>query len=193
MLVCAVAVCTLAPERAAAQDPQPVDSLAGTPVERVQIGAERATQPHGPVQRPWHEQPWSVMMRSAIVPGWGQAKNGKWVKAGLAVGIEGWAIARLVSAWGYADQALELEAQALAIGDAETAALARNDYNEAYDRRATAAWILAAAIGASMLDAYIDAHFEQFDADFGPDPKLKDDATGATTAYVGVRWAFTGP
>jgi hypothetical protein len=192
------AACALSPARASAQAPAPQappDSAAGGLLERPEIGAERAVRHAGPVPRPWHEQPWSVMMRSALVPGWGQAKNGKWVKAGLAVGIEGWAIARIASAWGYADQALELEAQALAAGDAETAALARADYDDAYNRRATAAWILAAAVAASMLDAYIDAHFEQFDADFGPDPTLRDDATGAggPAAYVGLRFAFTGP
>jgi hypothetical protein len=150
-------------------------------------------QPRGPVDRPWHHEPWAIMMRSALVPGWGQATNGKWVKAGAAAGAEGWAIARLVSAWGYADQALEREADALAAGDAETAALARNDYNEAYDKRATAAWILAAMVGASMLDAYVDAHFEQFDTDFGPDPRLPDDATGQSDVYLGLRLAFRGP
>ena len=55
--------------------------------------------------------------------------------------------------------------------------------------------ILAAMVGASMLDAYIDAHFEQFDADFGPDPRLPDeDATGGGgDLYVGLRFAFRGP
>jgi hypothetical protein len=147
----------------------------------------------GPRVRPWHAKPWAVMARSAIVPGWGQATNGKWIKAGLAVGLEAWTGARVADAWRDANDALDREAVALAAGDGPTAAAARADYNAAYDRRATGAWLLGAAIVASMLDAYVDAHFLQFDADFGPDPRLPDDATGQRNVRFGVTWAFTGP
>jgi hypothetical protein len=35
-----------------------------------------------------------------------------------------------------------------------------------------------------MMDAYVDAHFLQFDADFGPDPELPDDVTGPSSLHA---------
>jgi hypothetical protein len=179
--------------------PAPVPTIADSMVAPASAFDSTAAEPPlrsrrvGPRVRPWHAKPWAVMARSAIVPGWGQATNGKWIKAGLAVGLEAWTGARVADAWRDANDALDREAVALAAGDAATAAAARADYNAAYDRRATGAWLLGAAIVASMLDAYVDAHFLQFDADFGPDPRLPDDATGQRNVRFGVTWAFTGP
>ena len=53
----------------------------------------------------------------------------------------------------------------------------------------------------SMLDAYVDAHLLQFDADFGPDPEPLSDLEAATgrshggtsDLRAGVRLTFTGP
>ena len=133
----------------------------------------------GERQRPWHEQPWSIMARSALVPGWGQLKNGRPLKAGLAVAIEGVAGVRLVRAWRDVNDASRREDQALRMGDQEAADAARADYDRAYNRRAAAGWIVGIAVVLSMVDAYVDAHLIQFDADFGPDPALPDDTSGA--------------
>jgi hypothetical protein len=129
--------------------------------------------------RPWHERPWSIMARSAVLPGWGQLKNGRPLKAGVALALEGFAGVRLVRAWRDVDAAARREDEAFAIGDEAAAAAARADYDRAYNRRSTAGWILGAAVALSMLDAYVDAHLIQFDADFGSDPALPDDASGA--------------
>jgi len=144
--------------------------------------------------RPWHEQPTWIMARSAVVPGWGQFKNGRPLKAGLAIGLEGAIGYKLVDAWKDVTAASEREDEALAHGDEAAAAAARADYEDAYNRRATAAWFLAGAVILSMVDAYVDAHLIQFDADFGPDPSLPEDASSATPGSPGARvalcWSF---
>jgi hypothetical protein len=184
-MLCALALgalCAL-PAGAWAQ-PAPADSAHARPGERV---------------RAWHAQPWAVMMRSALVPGWGQAANRRPVKALLALGVEGWAGSRLVSSWRDVNAALAREDQAQRAGDAAGAAVARADYDAAFNRRATAGWVLGVAIAASMLDAYVDAHFLQFDADFGPDPTLPEtpprpgDAAPAARVRLGVGLEFRGP
>ena len=48
----------------------------------------------------------------------------------------------------------------------------------------------------SMVDAYVDAHLIQFDADFGPDPGLGPDTNAppkASNVRLGLRTSFTGP
>jgi hypothetical protein len=148
----------------------------------------------GERHRPWHEQPTWIMARSAVVPGWGQFKNGRPLKAGLAIGAEGFCGYKVVEAWQDVNDASAREDAALRAGDQAGADAARADYEEAYNRRATAGWILAGTIVLSMLDAYVDAHLIQFDADFGPDPSLPDDASSATPGSAGARvalcWSF---
>ena len=134
----------------------------------------------GEKHRPWHEQPSWIMARSAVVPGWGQFKNGRPLKAGVAIVAEGAAAYAMIDAWKDVDAASQREDEALANGDAAGAAKARAEYENAYTRRSNAGWILGAIVALSMLDAYVDAHMIQFDADFGPDPALPDDASSAT-------------
>ena len=159
--------------------------------------APRTSASFGERQRPWHQQPWSIMARSAILPGWGQFKNGRPLKAGLAIALEGVAAARVISAGNDVDAALAREDEALARGDAAAAEAARADYDEAFNRRTTAGWVLGLSVVLSMVDAYVDAHLLQFDVDFGPDPALPDDATGIRTGSfeprASLRWSFTGP
>jgi hypothetical protein len=168
--------------------------LAWTAPARAQAPAD--TIP-GERHRPWHETPTWIMARSAVVPGWGQFKNGRPLKAGLAIGAEGFCGYKVVQAWQDVNAASAREDAALGAGDQAGADAARADYEEAYNRRATAGWILAGTIVLSMLDAYVDAHLLQFDADFGPDPALPDDATGfragSYETRASLRWSFTGP
>jgi len=158
---------------------------------RAQAPADSLTGEH---VRPWHEQPTWIMARSAVVPGWGQFKNGRPLKAGIAIGLEGAIGYKLVDAWKDVEAAAEREDDALSHGDQAAADAARADYEEAYNRRATAAWFLAGAVILSMVDAYVDAHLIQFDADFGPDPSLPEDASSATPGSSGARvalcWSF---
>jgi hypothetical protein len=158
----------------------------------------------GERQRPWHARPWAIMARSAIVPGLGQWTNGRHVKAVLVAGAEVGAGLQLADAFRDTDRALDRERAALALGDEAAADAARADYDRAFARRSTWAWVMATAVGLAMLDAYVDAHLLQFDADFGPDPGLFDDdddedATGsrvrgdAPDLRVGLCLRFQGP
>ncbi len=176
--------------QARAQAGAPADSVTAAP------GARLATRTAGERPRPGLDQPTAVMLRSLVVPGWGQWKNGRPWKGLLALGLEGYAGVRLVDAWRDVDDALERESDALAAGDAAGAAQANADYNEAFTRRATAGWVLAAVVLVSMVDAYVDAHLLQFDADFGSDPGLSPDLDpppASPRARLGLRVGFTGP
>jgi hypothetical protein len=97
-------------------------------------------------------------------------------------GGEGWAGARFLKAWSDVRAADRRTADALARGDQAGATLAQADYERAFQRRASAGWLFGVAAVLSMMDAYVDAHFLQFDADFGPDPALPpDDGTGSSS------------
>jgi len=151
--------------------------------------------------RPWHEQPWSIMARSAILPGWGQWKNGRPWKALGATVLELGAGYATYDANRDAEDALARRSAAEAALDDEAAAQASADYDEAYNRRTTWAWVLGTTLVLSMLDAYVDAHLLQFDADFGPDPEPLSDLDaamgrargGSPGMRAGIRMTFTGP
>ena len=157
----------------------------------VLAGPARAQAPAdttvGERHRPWHERPTWIMARSAVIPGWGQLKNKRPLKAGIIAGVEGFTAYKLVDAWKDVDDASQREDEALRAGNEIAAAAARADYEDAYTRRATAGWLLVAEVALSMLDAYVDAHLIQFDADFGPDPSLPDDASSALPGSPGAR------
>ena len=125
-------------------------------------------------------KPGLVMLRSALVPGWGQLTNGRWWKAVLAIGLEG-----------------TLEANAIKAGrDARSAedryrvtgvAVDSLDALDFRERQRGYWWWTAGAIGLSMLDAYVDAHFKNFDvtpvASSMPRPR-----GSATWLGLSVRW-----
>ncbi len=97
-------------------------------------------------QRVARRSPSAAMVRSLLIPGWGQWYNGKKWKAALVCGGE--------------------------LGLAANAALQNQYLQEATDpqlreyylrNRNTSNWILALVVVLSMLDAYVDAHFADFD------------------------------
>ena len=97
-------------------------------------------------QRVARRSPSAAMVRSLLIPGWGQWYNGKKWKAALACGAE--------------------------LGLAANAALQNHYLQGASDpqvreyylhNRNTSNWVLALVVVLSMLDAYVDAHFADFD------------------------------
>src|SRR6185436_8766217 len=110
-----------------------------------------------------------VMLRSLVIPGWGQATNGAWLKAaGIAAG-EVTLIARVVND----QQALsDLEADIQAAreaGDLEQETVAVAAYNDRLDASIRRQWFLGALIAYSLADAYVDAHFRHFKIEFERD------------------------
>lgn len=124
--------------------------------------------------QPWHEQPRVVMLRSLLVPGWGQFHNRSYVKAAAVAAGEGVLVSRLVrdgkdlTTWrARVDQAARDE-------DAEGYAAAATEYNAALDRLVGHQWLLGGVIAYALVDAYVDAHFRDFDIEFRTDPALPD-------------------
>jgi hypothetical protein len=121
------------------------------------------------------DRPFWVMMRSAAIPGWGQAKNGQWVKAVLLGGTEaGFFVAavredRLATDARHNGRTRPDEADYWA-ALADTHVSRKRDY----------VWWGAFTVLLSLGDAYVDAHLKGFDAEF----KLEDSAMKLS---VGVR------
>ena len=118
------------------------------------------------------DQPRWVMARSLVIPGWGQLHNGSWIKAAGVATVEGVLIGRMVND----NQALgdlnrEIEA-ARANGDPAAEAVAIEAYNSRLNDLTRRQWLFAAALIYALLDAYIDAHFRDFDIEFRQDPAL---------------------
>ena len=138
------------------------------------------------------------MLRSLLVPGWGQLHNRSYVKAVAVAAGEGVLVSRLVgdgkdlTTWrARVDQAARDE-------DAEGYAAAATEYNAALDRLVGHQWLLGGVIAYALVDAYVDAHFRDFDIEFRTDPALPDGippseqrpARGGGTRGVGVRAAL---
>ncbi len=120
------------------------------------------------------DQPRFVMLRSALVPGWGQFHNRAWIKALLVAGSEGAMIAGLVSdnrALRDLDAAL---AAARASGDLDAENLAVERYNARLDRFVRRQWLLGGLLVYALTDAYVDAHFVHFKIQFENDPALPE-------------------
>ncbi|HVP39059.1 MAG TPA: DUF5683 domain-containing protein [Candidatus Saccharimonadales bacterium] len=104
--------------------------------------------------------PFQVMLRSALVPGWGQLTNGKWWKAILVAGLEGYLAASAVSA----GRDVHRYEDSLRVAPTYEDTLNAEFYlQDARNRRSGFIWWTVGAVGLSMLDAYVDAHFKNFD------------------------------
>ncbi len=150
-----------------------------------------ATTPPRTAPRPpgLFDQPRWVMARSLAIPGWGQAHNRAWLKAGLVATAEGLLATRVVN------DARDLErldaevSAARAAGDAAREESAVMAYNARLDRLAAGEWWLGAAVVYAVLDAYIDAHFRGFDLEFRNDPALPG-GVAPKGARLGMRWSW---
>jgi hypothetical protein len=162
------------------------------------------------------DQPHWVMLRSLVLPGWGQFHNKAWIKGTVVALVDGGMRVRLVrdernltdlndqananlGTLSAADQDLKAAQAELAAAQAEVppnpariaaaqaavadASIAYNDASTTYNNSVAAynllltdattrRWIFGAILAYSLLDAYIDAHFKDFDVDFKVDPAL---------------------
>lgn len=104
--------------------------------------------------------PTGALLRSAVIPGWGQFYNRKYIKAAVIAGIEGYLYYGTVTDWREADRHERAFKTAI---DPVVKAREFADYEDARDRRNLKMWFLAAGIFYSMFDAYVDAHLATFD------------------------------
>ena len=107
------------------------------------------------------KSPTWAMIRSGLVPGWGQFYNEQHIKSGLVFAIEGLLIGGAVVEHQRAeDDHREYEDVSKSDQEREDAWLR---YSRRIDRRNTYLWYLAGAKFLSMVDAYVDAHLYRFD------------------------------
>ncbi len=118
----------------------------------------RLTQPSGPaepavadpVQAGGRLSPRAALVRSAVLPGWGQAAGGHWVKALLFAGAgAGWLTSAVV--------------ESSRVADAPTP----QEHEDRAARRNTRVLLYLLTATLSAVDAYVDAHLEDFDLDAG--------------------------
>src|SRR4029077_15590974 len=65
---------------------------------------------------PHRAKPFTVMLRSAAIPGWGQLYNHKYVKAGLVVGGEGLLVYEALQELNRENQAIDRQHEILGAG-----------------------------------------------------------------------------
>ena len=136
------------------------------------------------------ESPRWVMIRSAVIPGWGQLHNGSWLKALAVAGGEG--------AIGYnilkdIDELDRLNAQVLAAraaNDSEAELAAVLAYNDRQSALVGRQWLMGGVLVYAMVDAYVDAHFRHFDFEFKHDPALPEGVPVRPQLRASFRWSF---
>jgi hypothetical protein len=111
-----------------------------------------------------------VMLRSGLVPGWGQAKNGRWFKALVVVGIEGAFFERLRFEQGRIDYYRD-RAAALPPGEDAKHAYYMHKVERHQAHRRDFTWWTGLAILLSMGDAYVDAQLRDFDVEIQYEPE----------------------
>jgi hypothetical protein len=161
-------------------------------------------------RKPWTEQPRVVMLRSLIVPGWGQWHNHSYVKAAGIAGVEGSLIARvfvdkhqmdvLLAEVNAAKAALRVDSLPDVVArDQDRYTRSATSYNDRLNSYISGQWLVAAVLTYSLIDAYVDAHFRSFETDFRTDPALppgessagpSSDAHPAPALRLAFRWRF---
>jgi len=168
-------------------DSAAADTTARANEDAVRPPREPRTIPTRQLER--FDQPRWVMLRSLVLPGWGQVHNRAWLKAlgvvagevslGLGIRNDERELDRLSAA---ADAAQEANDE-----DAFLAAVSA--YNVRLDSSIRRRWLLGALLAYALLDAYVDAHFRHFDVEFDTDPPLPGGAPPAG-GKLSMRWTF---
>jgi hypothetical protein len=132
-------------------------------------------------------KPFWVMARSAVVPGWGQVYNHQPLKAIVVVAGEGYLISRIFDELGKQNDAIDRLNTSIPGSPEYDQALADEALHN--NKKIDWIWWTAAAHLLQMADAYVDAHFINFDADFGPkDERASSRATPRLTMALQVKF-----
>ena len=146
--------------------PPPRDSVVVTPsVPQVPVPKKEEARPDSAHHR---SSPFHVMLRSAVLPGWGQVYNGKLLKAGVVVAGEGFLVYK---AW------TELQKENDAVDRISSSVPGTPEYDQAVEDRnqhmnlkTNYIWWTVAVHLLQMADAYVDANLADWSAEVGPDP-----------------------
>jgi hypothetical protein len=136
-------------------------------------------------------KPFFVMARSAVLPGWGQVYNRQPLKAVVVVAGEGFLAYKIFHELRLQNDAIDR----IAATDPETEAAeydaALADELNHRNRKIDWIWWTAAGHLLQMADAYVDAHFINFDAEFGPDDdRIGTGARAAPRLSLALRVTF---
>lgn len=126
-------------------------------------GAEVASGGDSTQTVPWRNRPGAVLLRSAVLPGWGQLKNGRPRKAALIVAGHAYLVYRAVRADGK-----EKDWREKAAADSVNAESYLREARYQADRRHDFSWWSAFAWIFNIGDAYVDAHLGKFGREFEP-------------------------
>jgi hypothetical protein len=136
------------------------------------------------------DKPRWVMLRSAVLPGWGQLHNGSWLKAGAVAGGEGALIVNIVKDLDDLDRLNARVLAARAANDAVAELDAVVAYNDRQASLVARQWLLGGVVLYAMVDAYVDAHFRHFDIEFKHDPALPEGVPVRPQTRLSFRWSF---
>lgn len=146
------------------------------------------------------EQPRAVMLRSLVVPGWGQAYNHAWFKAVGVAGTEGWLISSVLHDRSQLNGLRDQANAAAQLHDEAAYIAAVNRYNSRLDGYVGGQWLLGGLLAYALIDAYVDAHFRRFELEFQSDPALPRDIApedgrggappGDSGGRLSLRWHF---
>jgi len=152
----------------------PAAALAGA------LSAATALAAPAPVDSVAHRaKPFSVMLRSAVVPGWGQFYNRKFVKGVIVIAGEGFIAYKALDEFHQEQDAANRAAEFAGTDDAAyEEAVADRSVHE--NQKITWIWWGVAAHLLQMTDAYVDAHLANFEADFGPPEGPPETGPGAS-------------
>lgn len=101
------------------------------------------------INQPWRPSPGGAVLRSILIPGWGQAYNGQPFKAAIYAGIEQTLIYNIYRANHESEYYYSR-------GENDFGESVKNDRNRLM-------WYLAGVLILSMTDAYVDAILYDFD------------------------------
>lgn len=101
------------------------------------------------------QRPTTALLKSLVIPGWGQVGNGRWFKAVLFAGLQGWFVGEVIHYGGQASDFKNLYERSVVASQ-------RNDYYSLYEDRRQERnkfiFFLGLATLVSVFDAYVDAH-----------------------------------
>lgn len=108
------------------------------------------------------KNPTRAALYSAFLPGGGQIYNEAYVKAGIVIGIQGYLLGSALYHNGKAEDYASLAAEA---ENDQMAAIYKARRKEFQEMRTSDIWWMGITLGMSVLDAWVDAHLFDFDAD----------------------------
>ncbi|NQT27702.1 hypothetical protein HQ585_20265 [candidate division KSB1 bacterium] len=132
-----------------------------------QVSADSLTAP----QPSLIKSPRGAMLRSAVLPGWGQLYNNQKIKASIAVIAE-----------------VGLITNAVALNQQVVSAVTEDERLYYESNRSLSVWLAIGVYFLVMIDSYVDANLSDFD--IGPDLSMLQVPDNGTGSLVSLSWSF---